>query len=50
VLVSNEEDIGEDDREEAESDTSSSDDIIPPCSVASIDSIQENADFIRFEE
>jgi hypothetical protein len=50
VLVSDKEDIGEDDREEAESNTSGSDDITPPRSVASIDSIQENADFVRIEE
>ena len=46
VLVSDE---SEDDREEAESDTSGSDDITPPRSVASIDSIQANADFVRIE-
>jgi hypothetical protein len=50
VLVSDEEDMSKDDREEAESDTSGSDDITPPRSVASIDSIQENADFVRIEE
>ena len=46
VLVSDE---SEDDKEEAESDTSGSDDITPPRSVASIDSIQANADFVRIE-
>lgn len=50
IQVSDEEDQGDDDREEADCNTSNSDDISPPRSVASIDSIQENADFVSFVE
>jgi len=49
IQVSDEEDEGEDSKEEAGSDTSECDSISPPQSVASIDSIQENADFVFVE-
>jgi hypothetical protein len=48
IQVSDEEDEGEDSKE-AGSDTSECDSISPPQSVASIDSIQENTDFVFVE-
>jgi hypothetical protein len=54
VIVANEEDLGDSDKEGSSSEGSSvgDNDIIssPPRSVASIDSIQENADFVQILE
>ena len=49
VEVSDEDDEGEDYIEETSSDTSESDGRSPLRSVASIDSIQANADFVNLE-
>ena len=47
MQISDEE--SEDGEEEDDNISSQSDDISPPRSVASIDSIQENADFVHVE-
>ena len=50
VEIFDKDDEGEDYIEETSSDTSESDGRSPLRSVASIDSIQENADFVNIEQ
>jgi hypothetical protein len=49
VQISDEESEDEEEEEEDDNISSQLDDISPPRSVASIDSIQENADFVHVE-